>query len=187
MATEANATPAQSSPTQPIFVATFAKPEDLVEAVKQARRAQLRVYDAFAPFPIHGLDEAMGIKRTRLPRVTLIAGLTGLACAMSLQFYANVLDWPLNVGGKPDNSTLAFIPISFELTVLFGGLATVAAFLLKARLYPAKTPWLPAVGVTDDTLAVVVRRPADEAAAARAQALLLKHGAERVVESEAVL
>jgi Protein of unknown function (DUF3341) len=170
-----------------ILVATFAHPDELVKAVRQARRGALRVYDVFAPYPVHGLDEAMGIRRTRLPRVTLIAGLTGLCCAMALQFYANVLDWPLNVGGKPDNSTLAFIPISFELTVLFGGLATVAAFFLRARLYPTKTPWLPAAGVTDDVLAMVVRRPADEQAAARAMALLTEHGAATVVESEAVL
>jgi len=172
-----------------LLVATFGRAEDLVSAVAQARREAFRVYDVFAPFPVHGLDEAMGIRRTRLPRVTLIAGLTGLCCAMALQFYANVLDWPLNVGGKPDNSTLAFIPISFELTVLFGGLATVAAFLLKAKLYPGKQPWLVIAGATDDVLALVLRRPAPEqpdhdAREARVRALLAEHGAERVVESE---
>ncbi len=167
-----------------ILVATFSRAEDLVRAVRQARREAFRVHDVFAPFPVHGLDEAMGIRRTRLPRVTLIAGLTGLCCAMALQYYANVLDWPLNVGGKPDNSTLAFIPISFELTVLFGGLATVAAFLLKARLYPGKQPWLVIAGVTDDVLAVVLRKPESAAAEERARALLGEHGAERIVESE---
>jgi hypothetical protein len=166
-----------------LLVATFSRPDDLVRAVRQARRAQLRVHDVFAPFPVHGLDEAMGIRRTRLPRVTLVAGLTGLACAMALQFYANVLDWPLNVGGKPDNSTLAFIPISFELTVLFGGLATVAAFFLRARLYPGKQAWLVVPGVTDDVLALVLRIPADPASEARARALLVEHGAERVTEA----
>lgn len=165
-----------------ILVATFARPDDLLRAVKQARREELRVHDVQAPFPVHGLDEAMGIRRTRLPRVTLVAGLTGLCCAMALQFYANVLDWPLNVGGKPDNSTLAFIPISFELTVLFGGLATVAAFFLRARLYPGKTPWLVVPGVTDDVLALVLRRPADAAAEARARALLAEHGAATITE-----
>ena len=166
-----------------ILVATFSRADDLVRAVKQARREAFRVHDVFAPFPVHGLDEAMGIRRTRLPRVTLIAGLTGLCCAMALQFYANVLDWPLNVGGKPDNSTLAFIPISFELTVLFGGLATVAAFFLRARLYPGKQPWLVVPGVTDDVLALVLRTPAEAAAEERARTLLAEHGAERVTAS----
>jgi hypothetical protein len=170
-----------------VLVATFAGPEDLVRAVRSARRATFRVYDVFAPFPVHGLDEAMGIRRTRLPRITLAAGLTGLVCALTLQFYTNVLDWPLDVGGKPDNSTLAFIPISFELTVLFAGLATVAAFFLRARLFPGKRPWLVAPGVTDDVFAVVVRAPADPASLARARALLTECGAASVVEREAAL
>jgi len=170
-----------------ILVATFPHVEGLLRAVRQARREMLRVYDVFAPFPVHGLDEAMGIRPTRLPKVTLVAGLTGLVFALTLQFYANVLDWPLNVGGKPDNTTLAFIPISFELTVLFGGLATVGAFLLRAKLYPGKQPWLPATGVTDDVFALVLRKPAAEAIQARARALLTECGAASITEREADL
>jgi hypothetical protein len=129
----------------------------------------------------------MGIRYTRLPKVTLIAALTGLSFALTLQFYANVLDWPINVGGKPDNSTLAFIPISFELTVLFGGLITVAAFLLRTKMFPGKKPWLPIAGTTDDVFAVVVRRPSAEETHKRAVALLNEHGAVSVTESEADL
>jgi hypothetical protein len=170
-----------------ILVATFPHVEGLLRAVRLARREMLRVYDVFAPFPVHGLDEAMGIRPTRLPKITLVAGLTGLAFALTLQFYANVLDWPLNVGGKPDNTTLAFIPISFELTVLFGGLATVGAFLLRARLYPGKQPWLPAPGVTDDVFALVLRKPSAEAIQVRARALLTECGAASITEREADL
>ena len=170
-----------------ILVATFPHADNLLRAVRKSRREMLRVYDVFAPFPVHGLDEAMGIRHTRLPKVTLIAGLTGLAFALSLQFYANVLDWPLNVGGKPDSTTLAFIPISFELTVLFGGLTTVAAFLLRTKLFPGKRPWLPAAGVTDDTFALVLRKPTAEETHKRALALLSECGAASVTESEADL
>ena len=170
-----------------VVIATFPHASDLLNAVRRARREMLRVYDVYAPFPVHGLDEAMGIRRTRLPRVTLIAGLTGLCFALGFQYYANVLDWPINVGGKPDNTTLAFIPISIELTVLFGGLATVAAFLLRTRLYPSKQPWLPAAGVTDDTFAIVIRRPSGDEIHQRALALLTECGAAAVTESEADL
>jgi hypothetical protein len=170
-----------------ILVATFPHVDGLLNAVRRARREMLRVYDVFAPFPIHGLDEAMGIRHTRLPKVTLLAGLTGLATALTLQFYTNVLDWPLNVGGKPDNSTLAFVPISFELTVLFGGLATVAAFLLRARLYPGKKPWLVAAGITNDTFALVLRKPSDDEPHQRALAILQDCGAASITESEAEL
>jgi hypothetical protein len=168
-------------------IATFISPEGLLKAVRKARREMLRVYDVYTPFPVHGLDEAMGIRRTRLPMVTLIAGLTGLSFALGFQFYANVLDWPLNVGGKPDNTTLAFIPISFELTVLFGGLATFAAFLLRTKLFPTKQPWLPAAGITDDTFAMVIRKPSADETHQRALALLTECGAVTVTESEADL
>lgn len=170
-----------------VLVATFPKVDDLLRAVRKARRELFRVYDVFAPFPIHGLDEAMGIRRTRLPKITMAAGLTGLATALTLQFYTNILDWPLNVGGKPDNSTLAFVPISFELTVLFSGLVTVAAFLLRARLYPGKKPWLVTPGATDDVIALVLRKPADDESYRRALALLKDCGAASVTESEADL
>lgn len=170
-----------------ILVATFSQVDDLLRAVRTARRELFRVYDVFAPFPIHGLDEAMGIRRTRLPRISMLAGLTGLATAVVLQFYTNILDWSLNVGGKPDNSTLAFVPISFELTVLFTGLITVGAFLLRARLYPGKTPWLATPGATDDVIAMVLRKPSDDESHQRALALLKECKAASVTESEADL
>jgi hypothetical protein len=170
-----------------ILVATFPQVDDLLKAVRKARRELFRVYDVFAPFPIHGLDEAMGIRRTKLPYVTLFAGLTGLATALTLQFYTNVLDWPLDVGGKPDNSLLAFVPISFELTVLFAGLATVGAFFLRAKLYPGKKAWLVNPGITDDVFALVLRKPSDDESHQRALTLLKDCGAASVTESEADL
>ena len=106
------------------------------------RKENFRLHDIYAPYPIHGLDRAMSIRRTRLPYVTMAMGLHGLSFAMSFQFYTNVLDWRVNVGGKPDNSTLAFVPISFELTVLFGALATIAAFFIRASLpREARSAW----------------------------------------------
>ena len=86
------------------------------------------------------------MRRTQLPFVTLLAGLLGLCFALAFQYYTAVFDWPLDVGGKPENSTLAFVPICFELTVLIGGLGTVGAFLLRARLYPGKREQLPVLG-----------------------------------------
>ena len=169
------------------LVATFSDPDCLLRAVRPVRRAALRLYDVYAPYPIHGLDEAMGIRRSRLPLITLMAGLSGLAFALGLQFYASVLDWPLNVGGKPDNSTLAFIPISFELTVLSAGLATVAALFLRARLYPGKVVELAAPGVTDDVFALVLRMPTSAGAAQRAREILTECGATSIVEKEAQL
>lgn len=170
-----------------ILVATFPDTDHLLRAVRKARREMFRVYDVFTPFPVHGLDEALGVRRTRLPWATLLCALTGLTTAVVLQFYTNILDWPLDVGGKPDNSTLAFVPICFELSVLFGGLGSVAALLLRARLYPGKQAWLVNPGITDDVFAMVVRRPSDDETHQRALALLKECGAATVTESEAEL
>jgi len=142
------------------LVATFGDPESLLRAVRGARAQSLAIHDVYAPYPVHNLDEAMGIRRTRLPLVTLVAGACALLFALCFQFYAAVLDWPLNVGGKPDNSTLAFLPVTFELTVLVSGLATVAALLVRARLFPGKKELLPVPGITNDRFALVLRQRA---------------------------
>jgi hypothetical protein len=163
-------------------VAVFSRPEALLRAVRPVRGEGFRVYDVHAPYPIHGLDSAMGLRRTRLPLVTLLAGLSGLAFAVLFQVYTTALDWPLNVGGKPDNSALAFVPVSFELTVLLAGLGTAAAFFLRARLYPGKRACLPAAGVTDDRFALVLRRPDNAFDVGRACQILRELGAETVEE-----
>ncbi len=167
------------------LVATFSHERNLLRAVPCLRGERFRVYDVYAPYPIHGLDDAMGIKRTRLPWVTFVVGLFGLTAALTLQFYGSVLDWPLDVGGKPDNSTLAFIPICFELTVLLGGLATVFALLVRARLYPGKRERLIADGITNDNFAVVVRRPENHFDTLRAYELFEAFGATSIAETEA--
>src|SRR5215472_4333014 len=140
------------------LVATFSDAGSLTGAVRAIRRRNFRVFDVYSPYPIHHLNEAMGLRTSRLPLVTLAAGIGGLLSALFLQFYTSVLDWPLNVGGKPDNSTLAFVPISFELTVLFGGVATVAALFLRARLFPGRRERLVADGITNDAFALVLRK-----------------------------
>jgi hypothetical protein len=111
----------------------------------------------------------------------LAAALVGLLTALALQFYTVVYDWPLNVGGKPDNSTLAFVPICFELTVLFGGLATVGALFLRARMFPGRGERLPAEGVTNNRFALVLRKR-DSFDTERARLLLEKSGAEAIEE-----
>ena len=169
------------------LIATFSNPAALVAAVRQLRLHSFPIYDVFAPYPIHGLDQAMGLRRTRLPLVTLLAGLAGLTFAVVFQTYTNVLDWPLNVGGKPDNSALAFVPVCFELTVLLGGLSTVAALFIRARLFPGKREVLPAMGVTDDRFALVMRRPGEPRDLHRALTLLRDHHPDQLEESEGLL
>jgi ActD protein len=168
-------------------IAKFSDAETLINAVRKVRVHNFSVYDVYAPYPIHGLDEAMGVRHSRIPWVTFIMGFAGLLTALTFQFYTAIFDWPLNVGGKPDNSTLAFVPISFELTVLIAGLSTVAALLLRARLFPGKQEELPIEGVTNDKFALVVRKKNEGFDVDAVIALLNQSGAKEVELREARL
>jgi hypothetical protein len=168
-------------------VATYSDAQVLLHAVQAVRQQDFRVYDVYAPYPIHGLDEAIGVRRTRLPWVTFVVALLALTFAITFQFYTTVLDWPLNVGGKPDNSTLAFLPICFELTVLISGLATVAALFLRARLFPGKKEQLIVEGITNDTFALVIRQHDSSFDINRVWKILEESGADRIREKEAEL
>ena len=139
------------------LVATFTEPASVVEAVTRIRARGLKVYDVYSPCPIHGLDAAMGLRRSRLGYVAFAAGVFGLITALSFQFYAAVFDWGMNIGGKPDNSTLAFIPITFEITILAAGLITAKAFFARSGLFPGRRARLADPRVTDDRFAVAMR------------------------------
>jgi ActD protein len=139
------------------LVATFGDERELLGAVRAVRARGLRVHDVHSPYPVHRLDESMGISRSRLPVAALAGGVLGLLTSLSFQFYVAVIDWPINVGGKPDNSTLAFLPVAFEITVLGAGLATVVALLLRCGLFPtARVPTIEPLA-TDDLFALVLR------------------------------
>jgi ActD protein len=138
------------------IVATFERDADLLAAIRAARAQGFAVHEVFAPYVVHGIEEALDAPPSRLPWVTLAGGFLGLLIAALFQFWAADVDWPLNVGGKPANSGLAFLPITFEATVLLGGLATAAAFFWRSGLGPGFPPKLAVPGVTDDVLALVV-------------------------------
>jgi len=121
---------AQMEKTLEGVVGFFDDPHALTEATRKVRDFNFEIFDTFTPYPVHGLEKAQGLKRSPLPYVTFGAGLTGFICANLLQIWTSAVDWPINVGGKPMNSIPAFVPVIFELTVLFGGLATVGAMLL---------------------------------------------------------
>jgi hypothetical protein len=138
-----------------LLVATFDHDAELLAAIRAVRAHGIGIEEVFTPYAVHGIEEALGAPPSRLPWVTLLAGLAGLLGAALFQFWAADFDWPLNVGGKPANSALAFLPITFEVTVLLGGLATAGAFFARSRMSPLATPKLPAPGVTNDVLALV--------------------------------
>jgi hypothetical protein len=107
------------------LMAEFETPEALLEATRAAYAAGYRRMDAYTPFPVEGLSEALATSRNRLPLIVLGGGITGALAAFGMQYYASVISYPINVGGKPLNSWPAFIPITFELMILFAAFAAV--------------------------------------------------------------
>ncbi len=140
----------------------FGDEERLLDAVRTARADGFGIVDAYTPYPVHGLDAAMGLPRSRLPIVAFGAGLAGVMSAIGFQFYMSAFDWPLNVGGKPLNSTLAYMPIAFEITVLLAGLVVTGAFFFRSRLFPGARPIALDQAATLDGFVLVLRARADE-------------------------
>jgi hypothetical protein len=111
------------------LMAEFDSPDILKEAALKAHEAGYRKMDAYTPFPIEGLDEALGFKPSRLSLIVLIGGLAGLALGYGLQYYISVIDYPVMVGGKPLHSWPAFIPVTYELMILSASIAAVVGML----------------------------------------------------------
>ena len=116
------------------LLAEFAEEGALKEAAARVRDEGFRRWDCFSPYPVHGLDRAMGLRDTRLPWVVLGAGMLGTASAILMQWWMNARDYPFVIGGKPLFSLPAQIPIAFELTVLFAGISCVLALLAFSGL-----------------------------------------------------
>jgi hypothetical protein len=108
----------------------------LFPAVKQVRKAGYKIHDVYTPMPIHGLDAAIGIRDTSLHTAGFIYGITGTATALSFMSWIFTMDWPLNIGGKPHFALPAWIPITFELTVLFSAVGMVLTFCYLCQMAP---------------------------------------------------
>jgi Protein of unknown function (DUF3341) len=111
------------------LMAEFDGPETLLEAAHRSFAEGYRRMDAYSPFPVDGLAEAIGFRKTRLPLLVLLGGIIGCGGGFFLQYWASVIDYPLNVGGRPLNSWPMFIPVTFELTILVAGLTAVLGLL----------------------------------------------------------
>ncbi|MCG7857062.1 DUF3341 domain-containing protein [Flavihumibacter sediminis] len=117
-------------------VGSFDDEAVLFPAVKKVRKAGYKIHDVYTPFPIHGLDQVMGLRDTSLHTAGFIYGITGTATALSFMGWVFTRDWPLNIGGKPNFPLPAFIPITFELTVLFSAVGMVLTFCYLCQLAP---------------------------------------------------
>ncbi|MBI3534943.1 MAG: DUF3341 domain-containing protein [Deltaproteobacteria bacterium] len=139
-------------------VGIFDEPRALIMATKKAREFGFKHFDAFTPYPVHGLEVAAGLKRSPIPYVTFVFGLVGCVLAFLYQYWTSAIDWALNIGGKPYNSWPAFVPIMFEVTILLGGLSTAAALFIFCGLPNLKKKAFD-LSITRDRFALMIETP----------------------------
>ena len=151
----------------------------LFPAVKNVRRAGYKIHDVYTPYPVHGLDHAMGLRETSLHTAGFIYAITGTTTALSGISYILVHDWPLNIGGKPHFALPAWIPITFELTVLFSAVGMVLTFCYLCNLAPFVKKHHFHPRATDD-LFVMAIECTDKTNDAEVQAFLQNAGAKEV-------
>lgn len=157
----------------------------LMAAVKEVRAKHHHIEEVYTPFPVHGLDKAMGLAPTRIAITAFMYGCLGLTVAIVMMNYIMIDDWPQNIGGKPSFSYLAnmpaFVPIMFELTVFFAAHLMVITFYLRSKLWPFKKAENPDVRTTDDhfLMEVAIHNNEEEL-----KALLQETGAVEVKVSE---
>ncbi len=129
------------SPARAVL-ALYEDPDQLLRAAAVAKEHGFQGMDAYTPYAVHGLSEALGIKKSWVPFVTLVMGLGGAFFGLVFQIWTSAYDWPINVGGKPMISLPAFVPVTFECGVLLGGTMTLAALLVACGLPNLKAPIL---------------------------------------------
>jgi hypothetical protein len=159
--------------SQRILIATFLHESDLLAATGAVRGSGLKIVDAYTPYAVHGLEDAMGLKPSRLPWVCFIFGMLGALGMLWFEHWTAAQSWPLNVGGKPWNSLPSDVPVAFEAAVLLAGLGSVFALFLVSRLFPGKPAPALSPRITDDQFVLVIAE-ADAAFNVSAVAKLLE-------------
>lgn len=164
-------------------LAEFASPRDLYHACEKVRDAGYTKWDAHTPFPVHGLDHAMGLGRSRLPYVTLVCGLSGAIGGFILQLWANGYAYPIWVSGKPVLNWQPYMPVTFELGVLLAAISTVVGMLAFNQLPMLFHPLFGSAAferVTDDGFFISIESWDPKFNATEAERLLKSVGAKRV-------
>ena len=137
-----------------VIHAIYTDDDILMQAVKQTREAKYHIEEVYTPFPVHGLDKAMGLEPTRIAIASFMYGLVGLTVAVLMMNFIMIEDWPQNIGGKPSFSYIenmpSFVPSMFELTVFFAAHLMVITFYMRSKLWPFKQAENPDVRTTDD-------------------------------------
>jgi hypothetical protein len=122
------------------IVGIFDDEEVLLKGIGNVRKNGVKIHDVYSPFPVHGIDDALSIKKSRLPIAAFMFGLTGTSLALLMQIWMLGYDWPMIIGGKNFASLPPFIPVTFELTVLLSALGMVGTFFIVSDMKPYGWP-----------------------------------------------
>jgi hypothetical protein len=169
------------------LIATFHTAPRLYHAAEQVRDAGYRQWDCITPFPVHGLDRAMGLRRSIVPRISLLGGIAGFFAGMSLIWWTGAWDYPLVVGGKPYFSPMYAFPVSYELAILFTAFATLIGMFVLNGLPMHYHPVLKYEHIRrgmDDTFFIVIEARDPRFNLANTRALLEKAGGTAITELE---
>jgi hypothetical protein len=166
------------------IVGVYGDDAAVLKAIKSVREAGVKIHEVFSPFPIHGIDEALGYKRSRLPRAAFMFGALGFTLALVMQFWMMGYDWPMIIGGKNFASLPPFVPVTFELTVLLSALGMVGTFMVASNLKPYKKPKIFDLRITDDKHVMAIDLGENKLSGKEISELVARSGAEEVNEKQ---
>lgn len=136
------------------IVGLFDHEDKLINAIRSFKKENVEITDALTPFPVHGLEDELGLRETRLHTTGFLFGITGTFVALSVLTWIMTTSYPINFGGKPNFALPSFIPITFELTVLFAAVGMVMVYCIRNGLYPGAVPRILDERITDDRFAL---------------------------------
>ena len=157
----------------------FEDEDVLISAVKKVRGSGIKIHEVFSPYPVHGLDDALGYRRTRLPIAAFMFGFLGTVLALTMQGYMLAIDWPMIIGGK-NYASVTYVPVTFELTVLLSALGMVGTFLVVSNMRPWAKPRIFDERSTDDKHVMVVDLDLNKTSADEITRVLNASGASEV-------
>lgn len=163
-------------------VGVYGNDDLALSAVKSIRGAGVKIHEVYSPFPIHGIDEALGYKRSRLPKAAFVFGALGLSLALLMQYWMMGYDWQMIIGGKDFASLPPFIPVAFELTVLLSALGMVGTFFVASNLNPYNKPKIFDIRITDDKHVIAIDLADNKLAKEEISQIVAQSGAEEVNE-----
>ena len=166
------------------LVGVFDDEDVLLHSVEHIRHEGVKIHEVFTPFPVHGLDRALGYERSRIDIVAFMFGTLGMILGITMIFSMMGIDWPMNIGGKPNTAIPIFVPVTFECTVLFTAYGMTLTFFVIAKLLPGLTPVMFDPRSTDDKFVVAIQLDKNHLALDKINQILKANGASEVFEKE---